>query len=1415
MQIVGYTLGVTIREDGEFVLRRGRRDSDGSRVLFLTPVRDRASAGSLGRLEHEMALRHDLDSAWAARPLDLVRQEGRTHLVLDDPGGEPLHGLLGRPMGARRFLRQAIAMVRALGSCHERGIVHKDVKPGHFLVDEKAPGAWLTGFGIASRLPRERPLAGPPEIIAGTLAYMAPEQTGRMNRSVDSRSDLYALGVTFYQMLTGRLPFTASDPVEWVHSHVARPAVPPSRVVRKVPERLGAIVMRLMAKTAEERYQTAAGVEADLARCLEEWEAQRRVPTFALGLHDVSDRLVIPQRLYGRDPAIRSLVGAFERVAAHGKPEIVLISGLPGIGKSSVVQELHRSIVRPRGIFISGKVDQVKRDIPYAIIAQAFQGLVRQILALAPREVVAWQASLVEALGCNGQLVVDVIPELELLMGKQAAVPCLAPREAQNRFQAVFRSFVGVLARQEHPLVVFVDDLQWLDEASLHLLEHLVTHPEVRYLFVVGACRSNEVGPSHPLMTTLDAIRQAGTPVGQMVLAPLSLGDVECLLADVLLCEPSRSAPLAALVHEKTAGNPFFAIQFLTSLREEHLLDFEPRAAAWRWDVERIRARGFTDNVVELMVGKLQRLPEATREALKHAACLGSAASAATLGRVLGRSEEEVHRDLWEAVHTGLVLRQESHYQFLHDRVREAAGLLIPEDERPGVHLRIGRLLLGGEAPEALAERVFDVVHQLSRAQDLVLEAGEREVLFRLNLAAGARAKSAVAYDAARHYLSEAAAMMSADAWETRHAERFELLRELAECEYLCGSFEAAEARFRDLHDRADTRLRKSSIDILRQRLYQVAGRYLDGVRVGIEGLRHFDVEIPEDEEALRRATTAEFERIPRLLGTREIADLQDAPLVSDPDVVAVISLLAETCPCAYIGKPEVMPLVTLKMLNLSLEHGNTPESCFAYSVYGLMAISLCGRVDEGFEYSQMSLRLNEKLGDSRRRGCLLHLHGDHIHFWKHPLATGFPYLEQGFQACLQVGDLVYASYLAFETVWQMVERGDVLDEILVHSEKFAEFCRQSSNEAVLLTIRLEQQWIAAWKGGTRSLSSLSDQSFDEREVLAKLEKATFGCGVVFYHVMKQILSFHCGLHAEALECAERARPFLGAAMAMPTEATYHFYHALTLLALYPQASPDRQQEFARILHGTLQKLELWAGSCAENFRGTATCWCWPNWPASSGGTWTPWACTRKRCAWPTTRASSISRDWRASWRHRSTRIGATRGWLSPSCATHGTATSAGGPAPGSGNWNWPIPPSRRGGRSVPTPVSGLRCSTSTWWRSSGPRSPCRGRSWPVLSSRRSCASSWSTREPIEACCSSREEASTQSRQRPGRSATASRCGSTALLPPLPISPTRCSTSCSGRERGFSSMMSPAPTCSPMIRTCRRQALAPSSACPW
>jgi PAS domain S-box-containing protein len=1170
-------------EDGEFVLSRGVWDGEGLPLLAAMPSSAQPSPETLARLQHAYALREELDPAWAARPVRLELHKGRLTLLSKDPGGDPLLRLTGRPWEMASFLRLAIGIATALAQVHQRGLIHKDIKPANVLVNSATGQVWLMGFGIASRLPRERPAPVPPDVIAGTLAYMAPEQTGRMNRSIDSRSDLYALGVTLYETLTGELPFAASDPMAWVHCHIARQPVQPNERVAGIPRPLSAIVMKLLAKNAEDRYQTAAGLTVDLRKCLAEWESHRGIEPFPLGASDVSDRLMAPEKLYGREHEIEKLLGAFDRVVANGAAELVLVSGYSGIGKTSVVNELHKALVPPRGLFASGKFDQYKRDIPYATLAQAFQSLVRPLLGQSEAALGRWRDVLQEALGPNGQLIVNLVPELELIVGTQPPVADLPPQDGKNRFQMVFRRFVGVFARKEHPLALFLDDLQWLDSATLDLLEHVVTHPEVRHLLLIGAFRDNEVGPAHPLLRTLDGIRDAGAKVEEIVLTPLGLDDIGQLAADALHCRPEGARPLAQLVREKTSGNPFFAIQFLTALSEEGLLLFDPAAPAWRWDIDRIRAKGYTDNVLDLMAEKLERLSVPTREALKLLACLGNVADVATLTLVYEETEEAMHAALWEAARAGLVLREQDGYAFLHDRVQEAAYALIPEGERAAVHLRIGRMLLPHTPSSELEERIFEIVNHLDRGATLITLQREKLQLAELNMIAGRKAKASTAYNSALSYFAAGIELLGDNRWENEHDLAYRLGFELAECEYLSRNFDEALRQFDALLAHARTTLEKADIHRVVVDLHTNIIALDEAIARGQEALRLFGIDIPSHPSHQTVAT--EYEAIWRSLDHRSIEELIDLPLMTDPEIKAAMSILAVLYGASVATDRNLLLLCGCHMVNMSIRHGNCDASVVAYGYLGMHLGPFFGDYQQGFRFGRLGYDLMEKRKLLAYKGKIEFIIGCFISFWVQPLIRGIGHLGSGLKAAADVGDLNVASYCCDCLVSHKLVAGESLDRVYSESEKLLDFTSETKFDPARQIIIRARRFILAMQGLTVKLSSFSGSEFKEDEYERFMERygwVTVMCG---YYTLKLQARVMSGDYQAAIAARARAEPMLWSIVGMTHEAEYHFYGALAWACHYDEAPLDARPQLLAKLQAHQKRLEIWAETCPENFQ--------------------------------------------------------------------------------------------------------------------------------------------------------------------------------------------------------------------------------------
>ena len=1171
-----------IYEGARATVYRARGD-DGQRFVLKVLSTSFDDAVHRARLERELVMATRAEAESIVRAYGSTLYEGRLALVLEDMDGEALSKTLAANAPLDVTLPIAVAIARALGVVHEAGIVHRDVKPSNVIHNPRTGQVKLTDFGVArmSGELQSKTSTG----FEGTLAYMAPEQSGRMGRGVDRRADLYSFGVLLYELFAKQRPFQATDTLQWMHAHAAQ--IPkPLTDIPHFPAVLSDVVAKLLAKAPEERYQSAEGVERDLSKCLAALRSTGTIPPFPIAAEDTSGEFRLTGTLHGRDQETNALSAAFTRVATTSRTEVMLIAGYAGIGKTSLVRHLEGPVARRQGYFASGKFDQFRRHLPYFAVAEACTSLVDQLLTTSGERLARWRTRLLDALDGNGQVLLDLFPALERIIGTQRILPELPPGAVQNRLHGAVRAFLRAF---DQPLVVFLDDLQWADSASLELLEAVLAHGAQLPLLVVLAYRDHEVGAGHPFADVVGRLRGAGTPVATLTLGPLTTETVRALVHDTLRVKDASVDPLADLAMSKTAGNPFFVREFLRTLHLDGLLRFDRARRAWTFEESAVHARVITDNVVTLMLERLEQLPTDSREALRLAAFFGSEVAVDDVAEAMSVTVESVVKALGAASERGLLsisvsAEGRAAARFEHDRIQQAALALTAAERRAAEHLRVARQWWARLEHDPAAARLFEVANHLDAAFDLLLaesRPGEHERALALFESAARKAKAATAYVQACSYFTRAVQLLGAEAWTTHFEVAYDVVVAMSECEYLAGNLEGARAHFEELLGRARTDLERARVYYLEIRLFQVAGDMAEAVDISVRSFRLFGLDIPEPAD-VEKTVGALFEKVAERLGDRPIASHIDDPPMTDASIMMLADLLEASGPPIYMVKPELFGWVALQLTLHSLEYGNAEASCYGYGIYALLRAAVLGDVAGGYECSLLAIELNRKLAAVKLEGCMLHLLGDHVNFWKNPISTDRNILERGFAACVRGGDHIYSNYIGFQAPWHSIEAGTALSDVAVQVEKYAAFARETNYGAVHWTLCTERQFILALMGKTGAVGRLSSDGFDERAAIGAVTDARFGCGIVYFHIMQMILKFTFGDYAGAKDAADRATPELGSAFSMPIAVSYAVYRALTLAAL-----PDAKSHIENI-EKHHRELVGWARTCPANFADKA-----------------------------------------------------------------------------------------------------------------------------------------------------------------------------------------------------------------------------------
>jgi predicted ATPase/signal transduction histidine kinase/CheY-like chemotaxis protein len=1205
------TIVSQIYESANSLVYRGILHKNQQPVILKLLKQDYPNPAELYRYQQEYEITCRLNFKGTIKAYDLRKYQNTQVMLLEDFGGESLKILLERrTFSVSEFLHLAIQITQALGKVHQNKVIHKDLNSSNIVLNPQTGQLKIIDFGLSTILSQENPSLKSPNLLEGTLAYISPEQTGRMNRVIDYRTDFYSLGVTFYELLTNQLPFASVDALELVHCHIAKQPIPPHEINPEIPLNVSEIVMKLMAKTAEDRYQSAWGIKADLKTCL----AQSRtgeIKAFSLGYQDIYPQLQLPQKLYGRESQIESLLAAFVRLASgeekqlgasnptttesqncqrQGQTELMLISGYSGIGKSALVQELYKLITQKSGYFIAGKFDQLQRDIPYQALVAAFQELVRQLLTETQPQLQQWQEQIQRALGSNGQIIIDVIPEVELIIGKQNPVPELPPTEAQNRFNLAFQNLIHVFCQKEHPLVLFLDDLQWTDSATLQLLQLIMTDATTQYLFVIGAYRDNEVSATHPAMLTLSEMKKQGVVINHLSLSPLNLNQVNEFIADTLKTDRIQAQRLADLVWHKTQGNPFFIKEFLKSLYTEQLLKFDPNAGAWYWDLEQIITRNITDNVVEFMADKIQTLSESAQKVLRLAACIGNQFDLPTLSIINETSQKAAANELWDAIQSGLILPLGDDYKFLktnreakdlkitykfaHDRIQQAAYSLIPPDDKQAVHWKVGQLLLQNTPPEVLQQKIFDIVNQLNlgiRAIDVQLE---RDKLAQLNLIAGKKAKASAAWKPAWNYLRLGINCLSADSWLRQYDLTLTLYVETVEAAILSGHVEEMEKLAELVLQQAPSLLDKVKVYEVKIQAYTAQNKPLEAIETALSVLKLLGIRFPKKPTKLN--ILLELVKTKLSLAGKRIEDLIDLPVMTNPDKLAAMRILSSVVSAAHFATPELLPLMVFKQVNLSIKYGNTSVSSCAYATYGLiLSGETVGDIETGYQFGQLALLLLDKFNTKELKARTIFIVNYFVKHWKEHLRETLNPLQNAYSIALETGDLEYAAYAVCVYCYHSYVLGKELATVEREMAMYSNTLSQLKQETSYYYNQLNRQVLLNLMGQAEDKCRLIGESYDETKMLPLHLEANAQnlCHSIYFY--KLFLCYIFQDYQQAIENAKSAEKYSDSAVG--TIPLYHFYNSLVHLAIYSDAPKSEQKLILQKVKANQKNIKKWA----------------------------------------------------------------------------------------------------------------------------------------------------------------------------------------------------------------------------------------------
>ena len=1197
-EINGYKIIEKIYENEYSYIFRATRLIDNYKVILKVMKNKSSYESAVLRREYDIISK--LEISGIIKAYDIVEDENNLFIVFED--------FWGKPLNHRDFLSLSISNILFIGSeiskilmnIHQNKIIHRDINLSNILYNQLTNQVKIIDFGLSTWLSIESKEVSNPTLLEAKLEYISPEQTTRMNRSIDYRTDLYSFGVCLYELLTGQKPFQSNDPMELIHSHLAKIPEEPLKINPEIEKPISDIVMKLLEKNAEDRYQSAYGVSNDLLYCLKELETNGKINNFKIAQKDISGQLYIVQKLFGRENEIKQLIKAFER-SVEGNTELIFVSGYSGIGKSALVNELQTLITRQRGFFISGKYDQFQRNIPLSAIIQAFIVLVRHILTESDNDLKKWKTIINNELGKNGQIIIDVIPELELITGKQEPIDeTIGPVEYRNRFNMIFTKFINIFTTKDHPLIIFIDDLQWVDSASLEFIKELVNNSDTHHLLLIGAYRDNEVDSTHPLISMINEIKD--TKIEQIVLKPLDNQNVNQIISESLHADKNKCKELSDLVFQKTQGNPFFVNEFIKSLYYKNYLKVNNKIGNWNWDIDKIISLDVTENVVELMESQIKELSINTQNILKLAASMGVNFDLFTLSIVYEHSLKQTIIDLWDAFKKGFVISSGDYsrlydlacnnktgddylktiinqtYRFRHDRIQQAAYNLIDDSNKEHIHLKIGWLILNNTKEDDIDDKLFDILSHLNIGRKLIHDDQQKYKLINLNITASRKAKRATAYLASVNHLKIAMSLLPENEWENNYELTFVIKRDISEVLYLSGDFENAQNFYSEIIQNARSIDDKIEVYCLQMVDYHLQGRMKEALSIQIKSLKILGIIIPENKEDLQIMFEHELKKIKTLTGSRKIHDLLYLNKMTDKKILSIVAILTRLSSTNYVigDWPELNFWAAAKIINLSIEYGNDELSCYGYVHYGIMIACVLNDYENSYEFGRLAIELSEISNNTAIRSQVYLMFCISFEHWRKTYKASIPYYNKGFDYSMENGDYAFASYHLIFIMYYSLLSGDNLFRLKKESSKM----RKIVQKICPIERYIVQQFIdyinKLCKFPCEDTSSLMAEYTDEFFSSPLRQSWAYTPKLICHYFFDEIDT--------ALELTKNAEFMAGARPGQPLKPEIYLFTSLIFSKSYHLANQKEKSIYINTIEKYMELMKFWSSNCEPNY---------------------------------------------------------------------------------------------------------------------------------------------------------------------------------------------------------------------------------------